>query len=255
MRKLFSLIAVAALTFTSLSAQDSLRVMSYNLRFGELASMQQIAEYISSKQPDVVALQECDWNTMRKRAPKQNGVKFVNELAHDTGMFGLYGKSIDYGGGYYGIGLLSRYPVIRSERVLLPYEEGTEQRSMLVAEILLPDGNTFTFICTHLEVSSSDARVKQVGFINKYVRKMAQPIFIAGDMNARPESIEITQGFGRWKNLTSNDFTYSSTNPKIKIDYIFSYPAEAVELVSTQVPQDTKLSDHLPVISDVIIKR
>ena len=76
------------------SGSDTLKVMTYNLRFGELASMEEIAEFISSENPDLVALQECDWDTARERAPKQNGVKFINELAYRTGMFGSIWKRL-----------------------------------------------------------------------------------------------------------------------------------------------------------------
>ena len=151
---------IIASAFVGFSAEkgDTLKLMTYNLRFGELASMQQIAEYISSENPDIVAVQECDWATNRKRAPHQNGVKFVNELAYHTGMFGIYGKSINYAGGYYGIGLLSKYPILSYERVLLPNDGRTEQRSMLVADIELPDGEVITFVNTHLEVKTAKMR-------------------------------------------------------------------------------------------------
>ena len=43
-------------------AQDTLRVrvMTYNLRFGELASLEELAHHIKSFKPDFVALQEVD---------------------------------------------------------------------------------------------------------------------------------------------------------------------------------------------------
>ena len=162
--------------------------MSYNLRFGELASMEDIGAAISAENPDIVMLQECDWATYRERAPKQNGVKFVNVLASTTGMFGIYGKSINYRGGYYGIGLLSRYPVIRSERILLPNDGKTEQRSILIADVELPSGNIITVASTHLEVSSAELRIEQVKFINKLAKKNRHPFILAGDMNAEPDS-------------------------------------------------------------------
>ena len=155
MRRILLIISFIGLSMTALSAQtkaDTLKLMTYNLRFGELASMQQIGEYIASENPDIVAIQECDWATKRKRAPHQNGVKFVNELAYYSGMFGVYGKSINYAGGYYGIGLLSKYPILRYERVLLPNDGKTEQRSMLIADIELPGGKVVTFVNTHLTV-------------------------------------------------------------------------------------------------------
>ena len=186
-------------------ARDTLKVMTYNLRFGELASMADIAGFISSETPDIVALQECDWATYRERAPKQNGVRFINELAYRTGMFGLYGKSIDYKQGYYGIGILSRYPVVRSERIRLPDCNGmegkkqTEPRIMLLAEIELPSGRHVTFVCTHLEVSSSEVRVMQSQFINERLEDIS-PALIAGDFNATPDSPAIAEIQKKWKN-------------------------------------------------------
>lgn len=252
------IISVLALCFSLFAAnaeegRDTLKIMTYNLRFGELATMQQIGEYIASEAPDIVALQECDWATHRSRAPHQNGVKFINELAYWSGMFGLYGKSIDYAGGYYGIGLLSRYPILRSERVLLPNDGKTEQRSMLIADVELPSGKLITFVCTHLEVKSSQMRQEQIRFINKYLKGVKNQILLCGDMNAEPDSEEMKALARDWKNLTDTDLTFSTMKPQTKIDYIWSKPAAGVELLSTSVCTEVKLSDHFPVKSEIIL--
>ena len=81
-----------------------------------------------------------------------------------TGMFGLYGKTIEYGGGYYGIGMLSKYPYIKTEKVLLPNPEKKEQRALLEALIEMGD-DTLTFVTTHLEVNSERLRNMQAQFI------------------------------------------------------------------------------------------
>lgn len=232
---------------------DTLKVMTYNLRFGELASMEEIGEFIKSENPDIVALQECDWDTHRERAPRQNGVKFVNRLADVTGLFGLYGKSIDYGGGYYGIGLLSKYPIVRSERIKLPRNDSSEQRVMLRADIELPDGNIVTFVSTHLEVTTKENRMIQVKFIEKQLRKVKNPVLLAGDMNATPDSPEMAELSKHWKNLTDGTLTFSSKKPTVKIDYIYGKPADKMDLLETEVPHEVKLSDHFPVISLITI--
>lgn len=249
MKKLIVLIMILAPL--CLSAQQKLRIMSYNLRFGELSTMQDIGGYIASQAPDFVALQECDWATERERAPHQHGVKFVNELAQATGMFGLYGKTIDYRGGYYGIGILSKYPIVRSERVLLPNDGVTEQRAMLVADILLPGDGVVTMICTHLEVKSRSLRLKQAKFIDRYVRKIKHPVFLAGDFNATPDEPAIGFFNKKWQNLTNDELTYSTYKPSIKIDYIYS--RREVELVGTRVCTEARFSDHFPVISDIVL--
>ena len=256
MKRLVSFISILFASVALLSATekgDTLKLMSYNLRFGELASMEQFAQYISSEQPDIVALQECDWATKRTRAPHQNGVRFVNELAYHTGMFGVYGKSINYAGGYYGIGLLSKYPILRFERVLLPNDGKTEQRSILVADIELPGGKVITFVNTHLEVKTAKMRIEQVEFIKEYLKDCPNQLFLAGDMNAIPDTKEMELLREEWNDLTNRVFTYHSSRPEIKIDYIYTKPAENVELLSTEVKEDVKLSDHFPVISTIVL--
>jgi endonuclease/exonuclease/phosphatase family metal-dependent hydrolase len=251
------LFALAIAYCSALNAQTTeLNIMTFNLRFGELASMEQMAEYISSQQPDIVALQECDWKTNRERAPHQAGKAFVNELAYQTGMFGLYGKAIDYRGGYYGVGILSNYPVIKSERVFLPNPNPrNEQRVLLIAEIELPDKSVITFISTHLEVSSQIARQAQINFINERIKEIKTPIILAGDLNAIPTSEEIKTGFSHWFNATDTVYTFSTINPVKKIDYIYGYPKEMFSLVKTAVDTTCKLSDHYPVSSVIKMRK
>lgn len=245
---------IALLCCLYAGAQDTLKVMSYNLRFGELASMEEIGEAIATEAPDVVMLQECDWATYRERAPKQNGVKFVNVLAQSTGMFGLYGKSINYKKGYYGIGLLSRYPIIRSERVLLPNKGKAEQRSILIADIELPTGKIITIASTHLEVSSEEIRIEQVNFINKLMKKNPYPVILAGDMNAKPDSPEMGKLREKWLDCTNREFTYSTVKPSIKIDYIYARPIQDAELLETErITRYPGLSDHFPVKSTIVL--
>ena len=95
------LLLFLCLTLGVAYAQDTLRVrvMTYNLRFGELASLEELAHHIKCFKPDFVALQEVDSKTDRKRTPHQKGKDFISELAYHTGMFGLYGKTIDYSTG------------------------------------------------------------------------------------------------------------------------------------------------------------
>ncbi|MCK9508466.1 MAG: endonuclease/exonuclease/phosphatase family protein [Pigmentiphaga sp.] len=242
---------------TVLSAQDTaLKVMTYNLRFGEMASLEEMAVYIKDRNPDIVALQECDWKTNRERALHQNGKAFVNELAYHTGMFGLYGKAIDYRDGYYGVGILSKYPIVKSERIFLPNPEPkTEQRILLIAEIELPNKSNITFISTHLEVSSVKVRKEQIAFINSKIKEINTAVILAGDLNATPDSKEIKKGFDTWFNATDTAYTFASYKPEIKIDYILGYPHEHFSLIQTAVDTTCTLSDHFPVSSIIQIKR
>lgn len=247
-KHLFASLLLLILCVPALSGNtDTLSVMSYNLRFGELASMKEFSDAILSEAPDVVMLQECDWATWRERAPRQNGVKFINELAYNTGMFGLYGKSINYKGGYYGLGILSRYPIVSSKRILLPCDGKTEQRSLLIADIELPSGRTVTVACTHLEVSSEELRLNQVRFINRIARRNPHPVILAGDMNAQPDAPSMEMLRRKWKECSDRELTFSTNKPSIKIDYVYARPASSFEVLSYEVLRKHKLSDHFPI--------
>lgn len=252
------LILLFSFTFFSAAyAQEKpvqLKVLSYNLRFGELASMEELAEFIKKVNPDIVALQEVDVRTNRDRAPKQNGVDFITELGYYTGMLSAYGKTIPYMGGYYGIGILSKYPLAKVERIYLPKtEHGKEQRAVLVADVEYSEGEFITFASTHLDYTNTQERQVQVKKLNEVLLNREYPVIVAGDFNARPDAIEIKEGMSPWKQLCNMDATVPAVKPKNKIDYIFAYPQDkwtVIENASYLSP----LSDHLPISAVVEMK-
>ena len=229
------------------NAPVELKVISYNLRFGELASLEELAAFIKKQDPDVVALQEVDCRTFRDRAPKQHGKDFVTELGFRTGMLTAYGKTIPYAGGYYGIGILSKYPLASVKRVYLPKtEHGAEQRAILVSHVEYQEGQYFTFACTHLDYTDTRERQVQVAKLNEVLQQEPWPVIVCGDFNAHPDAKEITEGMSVWKRLCNMDPTVPAQNARNKIDYIFAYPKDkwnSMESTTWKV----QLSDHLPV--------
>ncbi len=231
-------------------APRCIRVMTYNLRFGELASLEQLAQHIRSFKPDFVALQEVDCNTHRDRTPHQHDKNFINELAYHTGMFGLYGKTIDYQGGYYGIGLLSRFPYISVEKNLLPQgQDKTEQRAVIEGKFDM-NGDTIIVASTHLEVSSEELRKVQADFLCKHFAKLDYPVILGGDFNAIPDSAPIQLMKANW--FFDNDVrpTIPSNNPQRRIDFLFAKPVKAWKIIRSQTIYSL-LSDHLPVVMDL----
>ena len=58
----------------------------------------------------------------------------------------------------------------------------------------------------------------------------------------------------KWSGLTDQEKTFPSHCPDVKLDYIYSRKSDPVELVGTEVKRGVTLSDHLPVISTVILR-
>lgn len=235
-------------------AQESVRlkVMTYNLRFGELASLREMADFIAARKPDFVTLQELDCMTKRKRTPHQHDKNFITELGYYTKMFPLYGKTISYAGGFYGIGILTKFPYISVQKVMLPKQEMQhEARALLMAEIELSSGDTIVVASTHLDYTSSVSRDRQLGIIMKVLKEKRFPVILGGDFNATPDSKEIKKHFEDWQPLSVDSLlTSPAKKPRNKIDYLFGYPQKRWKLISSRA-ENALLSDHLPIISEI----
>ncbi len=249
-------LCVAALTAT---AQDTLRlrVMTLNLHFGSDASLKRIAQCIDSVHPDLVALQEVDCFTRRKGVPQQNGKDFIGQLAFHTGMFGAYGKTIRFAGGYYGIGLLSRHPLVWTRKHLLPNPDPKkEQRALLEALVELPCGDSVIFASTHLEAFSALCRTAQGDWLRDYSLGLnGYPAIIGGDFNCTPSDAVITDVMNSlWQDVSGDGLTFPASSPGRKIDYIFARPKDKWTITDTHtVP--VIISDHLPVVTSIELVR
>ena len=98
--------------------QTTLKFMSYNIRNGRgidnVQDLGRVAEIINRTAPDIVALQELDSVTGRMAG------RFIpGELGEMTGMHARFCRAIDYDGGAYGVGLLSRVTDTCRKPVLL----------------------------------------------------------------------------------------------------------------------------------------
>ena len=232
---------------------DTIRVMTFNLHAGHDASLQQIGELIKQYQPDFVALQEVDQNTHRSNCPHQNNRDFITELAYYSGMQGLFGPTIKFSGGLYGIGLLTRHQFVDVHNIKLPRpNDSKEQRGLLHGTFILPDGDTIMFACTHLEAFDSVSRAAQAPFILNHFDSSIYPVILAGDFNASPDDPVIGLLTSQWLDCTMGDFTFSVKDPHEKIDYILARPKQAWRSIESQVIP-VEMSDHYPVIATLVL--
>lgn len=138
---------------------DSLRIMSYNIHNGigmdGKVDYARIANVISDVNPDVVALQELD--SITHRSP----VNVLEEIASVTGMNYVFGPAISYGGGKYGIGVMSKEKPLNVRNVSLPGRE--EARTLLVVEF-----EKYIFLATHFSLTAAD-QIKSIEVILKEV--------------------------------------------------------------------------------------
>ncbi|MEA5080130.1 MAG: endonuclease/exonuclease/phosphatase family protein, partial [Dysgonamonadaceae bacterium] len=230
----------------SLQEQNSIRLMSYNIRnargMDNVTNYQRVVDVINSAKPDIIAIQELDSVTNRS-----NGSDVLDVLSRNTFMYPSYAAAINYDGGKYGVGILSKEKPLSVKRVALPGRE--EARILLIVEL-----GSYYFGCTHLSLNAED-RLQSVEAIKREAKKLDKPFFFAGDMNSTPDSPEQNSLKEVFTSLVSpNGNTYPADEPTICIDYIYGYKEREnnwSRLTNMGVIVEKVASDHRPLYVDI----
>jgi len=224
-------------------------ILTYNVRnckgLDNKTDYQRVADVIKRIDPDIVALQELDSATQRS-----NGIVVLNELAKLTNMYPVFGSSIAFQGGKYGIGILSKEKPRQWRSVPLPGRE--EKRSLLIVEL-----KDLVICCSHFSLNNED-RLESAKIINETFANASKPVILAGDLNAPPESEVIRTLEEKWTMLNDPAIpTIPADNPRRCIDYIFflKNQKENITLIETKVEQESVASDHLPVWVKIILRK
>ena len=221
--------------------QRQVRVMSYNVR--HCAGMDMVLDYdrtaavITKQQPDVVALQESDSMTGRSSHRYQLG-----ELAERTQYHPIFGSAIDYDGGKYGVGILTRENPVSIKRIPLP---GEEPRVLLVVEL-----KDYVIACTHLDLEA-EQRLASVPLIVAEAQRWQKPFILAGDWNDVPDSPLLQEMTKSFTILSGDDATFPADEPQECIDYVAAFKGQSVMVLKSNVINEPEASDHRPLVVSV----
>lgn len=250
------LISFLCLIYAFQSKGQNLKVMSYNIHIGQdsdnIDQLEGLAKFIKSAKVDLIGLQEVD--SVCNRSGNIDQMKF---LAEKTGMYYAYARHFAFDGGSYGIGILSRFPLVnvKDHRVILT-SDGTKDgatRALLTADILLKN-KKLTFATVHMDYRDSDSRYAQSEELVKIFGQIEHPVILTGDFNARPGTKEVKKLQTIFTDTTDDSsLTFPAVNPINKIDYIMVSKA-SLEKVIRQKVYPVLYSDHLAVMSDLKIK-
>ena len=259
--------SITACTTLPLARDPVINVLVYNIHAGKDAwgveNLPGVAAIVKSTGADVALLQEVDINTRRS-----GGVDQPAELADLTGLRDVFGRTLDYDGGEYGIAVLSRWPVahdtVFSLRVTPRQERAGgsyEPRGVLHALIATPYG-PLHILNTHFDPSADDRfRMQEAAGLLRLaeqLRSSGELVFIGGDLNANPDSrvLALFRDAG-WKDAwdgcgEGEGKTYPYDAPVKRIDYLLLGSGAAC--VSAEVLA-TDVSDHRPVMFRIRMAR
>lgn len=233
-------------------------IASYNIHHGEGTDgkydFERLANQFNHWQADVIALQEVDSMTTRSGKAYALGT-----LADITRYYDTFCPTMDYQGGKYGIGMLSRQKPLKVTSYALPGKE--EPRRLMVAEF-----KDYVVACTHLSLNADD-RMASLPIILQAARNTDKPFVIAGDWNDTPNS-PFTKALSKDFCLRSNTrlATFPADSPKDCIDYIavykrsgepnysrsYCYVNEPAVVTTATVGSSKTASDHRPIFAKMI---
>ena len=244
----------------------TLRVMSYNIRFGGVGREERIAEVIKHVDPDIVLLQE---------ATRELGVKEIAELAAMP----------------YWAARQSHSPAVVS-RVEIEHYEWHHCRDMQrpFMEIKLA-GTDLTLYNVHLRATHSNyterGRMREVRALLGHLKEYERGFHVlAGDFNtlAPGELLNMDQLPMRYRILAmllggrvtyrtiqimidngyidcyrrlnmDHGFTFPSWDPHVRLDYVFACREFADRIagcnVVTDIREPTKATDHMPLVAEI----
>lgn len=244
MRKFVVLIALLlGMTVVSIGQNQQLQIMSYNVR--HCAGMDMVVDYdrtatvITQQQPDVIAIQELDSMTGRSGHRDQ-----LDELASRTGYHLVFGAAIDFDGGQYGVGILTREMPLSTKHIPLP---GEEPRLLLVVEL-----KDFVIACTHLDLEEVQ-RLASVPLILEEAQRWQKPFLLAGDWNDSPDSELLEAMTQHFTVLSGDEATYPADEPTECIDYVAVFDGRA-KAIESHVIDEPAASDHRPLVVRVMLR-
>ena len=224
----------------------------------EVVNLERTARVIREWKPDLVAIQEVDKNTQRTGRTDQ--AKRLGEMLE---MHHVFGKTIDFQGGEYGLAILSRFPILEHRMILLPPEVQQEQRGLQIVEVAIPDSRTadsqrtdangriIRFANTHLSHFSQEERAVQFAKIDEILSADGMPVILAGDFNARPADDLVVQFLKNWRDTVDleSDRRVAADRPEGRIDYIFFRANSPFTVLESRTIEDRMTSDHMPIVS------
>lgn len=236
---------------------DPIRVLVYNIHAGKDAegvwNLDRVAAIVRDAGVDVALLQEVDRGTERSGAEDQPAV-----LRDLSGLDAVFGRTLDYQGGEYGIAVLSAVPVV--DRAITPMAVDPPQeraggsyepRGILRATLEMPGGTPLHVLNTHLDASGADHyRIQEVAQLVRLadsLRAAGGAVMLGGDLNAEPDSevIGVLTAAGwrdAWAECGAGDgLTFPAAAPVKRIDYLFVSPG--LRCTAARV-LDSTASDH-----------
>lgn len=147
-----------------------------------------LKEAVRAASADIIFLQEVVGENIKKAAKRPDWPAQAQHeyIAEGVGLGHIYGKNAVYTAGHHGNAILSRFPILISEKLDIS-TNSLEKRGLLYGMLKAPerDHHALHCVCVHFGLFARSRR-KQFAMLRKYIQEMipvSAPVIVAGDFN------------------------------------------------------------------------
>jgi len=221
-------------------------IASYNTHGGvgldRRYAPQRIADVLAELGADIVALQELQAHDA--------GLDMLALLGDATGYHAIAGPTLRLADGHFGNGLLSRYPIVSTQRIALAV--GRREPRGAIDAVIDCDGIHLRVIATHLGLARDERREQTARLLHAIRSGPALPTVLLGDLNEwllRGRALhELHAHFEEAPACA----TFPSVLPMLALDRIWMAPAQRLRRVRAHRSRLARIaSDHLPLLADI----
>lgn len=240
-----------------------LKIMTFNIQHGrnhnlqgDIIDLPLMANTVISQAPDIVG-----FNEVRKGSEPQKTPHYPDEPAFFESQLGgncYFGNTLELEKGcFYGNAVWSKYPFLNTEKFLVPdvpLEDRIpgfhyETRCVLRSDYEI-QGKKLTVLSSHFGLGPQE-RDNVVDLVISLAETIDNPIILMGDFNMTPDDYNIkklSQIFTDvHASLGKDELTFTSDNPVMRIDYIFTKGLKILTADTVKVIA----ADHFPIIAEV----
>jgi endonuclease/exonuclease/phosphatase family metal-dependent hydrolase len=222
-----------------------LRIATYNVHGGvglyRRYDPARIARVIVEMNADVVALQELQ---------SRGDTDMLDVLSREARMQAIAAVTFRNARGDFGNGLLTRLPVVSSERIDLSIL-GREPRNAIDATMDY-DGISLRIIATHFGLHASERREQSARLITAVKRHPELATILLGDINDWTLPRHAVRALHGHFGESEARGTYPSLLPAFALDRIWASAPSALVRVHAHRSRTARVaSDHLPLVADL----
>ena len=250
------------------SKSKILKVATYNISHcqdfsastanGAPVDIKKYGQYIQKIGADIIALNEVYFDGVSEEFRKQTEkLKDIAMYAYSAEAVGKVLPRLTIGNA-----ILSKYPIemVETFPVLAPTEEERidgendwyEDRVVL-SVVINVEGKKIRVIATHFGLNGLEQQ-RMIDTVCPIIDDSKIPVIFMGDFNAQPHTEILIPIYERLKSCAdeqkNTEYTFSSFNPYMTIDYIFT--SKGIKVQSFNVKKDI-LSDHRACLAEIEI--